>query len=56
MEKTLLDTLIGNDRGIGDTISRTIRNISGGRVKPCGGCKTRKDFLNKYFSYGKSKS
>ena len=55
MPKTLLDSLIGNDRGIGDTISRTINKVSGGRIKSCGGCKKRKNFLNKYFSYGKSK-
>ena len=55
MKKTLLDQLIGNDKGIGDTVERTINKVSGGRVKPCGGCKKRKAFLNEYFPYGKSK-
>ncbi len=55
MKKTLLDQLIGNDKGIGDTVERTINKVSGGRVKSCGGCKKRRDFLNEYFPYGKSK-
>ena len=54
MKKTLLSQLIGNDRGFGDTIERTINKVSGGRVKSCGGCKKRKDFLNKYLPYAKS--
>ena len=54
MKKTLLSQLIGNDRGFGDTIERTINKVSGGRVNSCGGCKKTKDFLNKYLPYAKS--
>ena len=53
--KTLLDQLVGNDRGLGDTVERGIKAVSRGRIKSCGGCKKRKNFLNEYFSYGKSK-
>ena len=53
--KTLLDQLIGNDKGIGDTVERGIKKITRGKVKSCGGCQKRKDFLNEYFPYGKSK-
>ena len=54
MKKTLLDQLIGKDKGIGDTVERGIKKITRGRVKSCGGCKKRKDFLNKYLPYAKS--
>jgi hypothetical protein len=31
---------------LGDQVARAINTATGGRVKPCGGCKQRHDFLN----------
>jgi len=39
------------DTGLGDTVSRVINKVSGGKVKECGGCKKRKDFLNDLVPY-----
>jgi hypothetical protein len=41
------------NKGLGDTVSSVIRSVSGGKIKECGGCKKRKDMLNKNFSYEK---
>jgi hypothetical protein len=38
-------------RGLGDTIARGIHAASGGRIKPCGGCRKRQDFGNKVLPY-----
>jgi hypothetical protein len=35
-----------NRRGLGDTVSRGIAGVSGGRIKPCIGCKDREAVLN----------
>jgi len=40
------------DKGLGDTVSRAINKVSGGKIKECGGCKQRKEFLNGLVSYG----
>tara|TARA_R100000306_G_C4347727_1_gene128456 strand:- start:158 stop:370 length:213 start_codon:yes stop_codon:yes gene_type:complete len=42
-------------RGLGDTVSKAIQAISGGRIKECGGCKKRKETLNRVFSYRNNK-
>tara|TARA_R100001530_G_C4203427_1_gene125414 strand:- start:45 stop:209 length:165 start_codon:yes stop_codon:yes gene_type:complete len=41
------------NKGLGDTVSSVIRSVSGGKIKECGGCKKRKEMLNKNFSYEK---
>ncbi len=34
-------------RGLGDLVERTIKAVTLGKVKPCEGCKKRRDALNK---------
>lgn len=36
-------------RGLGDKVARTIQRVTGGKVKPCGGCKQRQAKLNHWF-------
>ena len=43
--------LFGHDKGFGDTVARAIRTVSRNRIKECGGCKDRRDKLNKIFPY-----
>ena len=38
-------------RGLGDTVSNAIKKVSGGRVKECGGCSKRRDWLNDKVPY-----
>ncbi len=42
---------IRESRGVGDTVEKIIHRVSGGRVKSCGGCKKRRDALNKLLPY-----
>ena len=39
------------NKGLGDTVSSMINNISGGRIKECGGCRKRKAWLNRNIPY-----
>ena len=39
-------------RGLGDTVAKAIKRATGGKVKPCGGCKKRQAALNKLMPYG----
>jgi len=39
-------------RGLGDTVSTLIKSASRGKIKECGGCKKRKEWLNRNVSYG----
>ena len=39
--------LFGHDKGLGDTISRIIKTVSNGKVRECGGCQKRREYLNK---------
>jgi len=39
------------NKGLGDTVSSAIKKVSGGRIKECGGCSKRRDWLNDKFSY-----
>mgnify|MGYP003132656045 FL=1 len=38
-------------KGLGDTVSKVIKKVSGGRIKECGGCAKRRDWLNEKISY-----
>lgn len=38
-------------KGLGDTVSKAISTVSGGRIKECGKCKKRKQVLNDIFPY-----
>jgi len=41
----------GCSKGLGDTLSHVIKKVSGGRIKECGGCSKRRDWLNDKFRY-----
>ena len=45
-----------NNKGLGDTIGSIINKVSYGKIKECGGCKKRKEWLNKNVSYDKVNS
>ena len=38
-------------KGLGDTVEKTIKKVTRGKVKPCPGCKKRRDALNKLIPY-----
>jgi len=38
-------------KGLGDTVEKVIKVLSRGKAKPCGGCKKRKEALNKLMPY-----
>ena len=38
-------------KGLGDTVAKAIKKASGGRIKPCGGCKERQAKLNRFMRY-----
>jgi hypothetical protein len=42
-----------SDEGFGDTVSRVIKKVSKGKLKECGGCKKRRDTLNRMIPYGR---
>ena len=37
--------------GLGDTVSKVIKTVTGGKVKECGGCAARKAWLNRKVPY-----
>lgn len=39
-------------RGLGDTVKKIIDTVTFRKVKPCGGCKKRREALNKLIPYG----
>jgi len=41
------------DKGLGDTVSRVIKKVTKGKIKECGGCKKRRDILNKIIPYSR---
>jgi hypothetical protein len=43
--------LFGHDKGLGDTVSRVIKTVSRGKIKECGGCQKRKQYLNTLVPY-----
>ena len=38
-------------KGLGDTVKKVIDKVTGGKMKPCGGCKKRREALNKVMPY-----
>ena len=42
------------NKGLGDMVSSAIKKGSGGRIKECGGCSKRRDWLNEKVSYRRS--
>ena len=38
-------------KGLGDTVEKTIKKVTRGKLKPCPGCKKRRDALNKLIPY-----
>ena len=42
------------NKGLGDTVSSAIKKDSGGKIKECGGCSKRRDWLNEKFPYRRS--
>lgn len=42
---------VHESKGIGDTISKIIKQVSMGKVKECKPCEQRKEKLNKMFPY-----
>jgi hypothetical protein len=41
------------DEGLGDTVSRVIKKATKGKIKECGGCKKRRDMLNRMIPYSR---
>ena len=41
------------NKGLGDTVSSIINTVSSGKIKECGSCKKRKQWLNENVSYEK---
>jgi len=39
------------EKGLGDTVSTFIKKVSGGKIKECGGCSKRREWLNKKMPY-----
>ena len=39
------------DKGLGDTVSTFIKKVSGGKIKECGGCSKRREWLNNKMPY-----
>ena len=40
-----------SSKGLGDTVSKVIKKVTGGKVEECDSCKKRKEMLNKLFPY-----
>ena len=38
-------------KGVGDTVSKFIKKVTGGRVRECEPCRKRREMLNKKFPY-----
>jgi hypothetical protein len=51
MGKKISVDLFSNDIGFGDTVSRAIKTVTRGKIKECGGCKKRRDILNRMIPY-----
>ena len=53
MKKKLEILKNSESKGLGDTVEKVIKKVTGGKVKTCGKCKKRRDVLNKAFPYKK---
>tara|TARA_Y100000310_G_scaffold317211_1_gene369821 strand:- start:517 stop:681 length:165 start_codon:yes stop_codon:yes gene_type:complete len=40
-----------SSEGLGDSVSKIIKKVTGGKIKECDSCKKRKEMLNKLFPY-----
>ena len=40
-----------SSEGLGDTVSKFIKNVTRGKIKECEPCKKRREALNKMFPY-----
>jgi uncharacterized protein YbjQ (UPF0145 family) len=49
-KKTLKKAM--KSRGLGDTVSKAIKKLSGGHIQECSSCEKRKNALNRMFPYG----
>ena len=49
----VVEIVIMVNNGLGDTVSSIIRSVSSGKIKECGSCKKRKQWLNENVSYEK---
>ena len=49
----IVEIVIMVNNGLGDTVSSIIRSVSSGKIKECGSCKKRKQWLNENVSYEK---
>ncbi len=50
-EEPGLEDHVSMDKGLGDTVSNVIKKVSGGKIRECGGCSKRREWLNEKVSY-----
>jgi len=50
-EEPGLEDHVSMDKGLGDTVSNAIKKVSGGKIKECGGCSKRREWLNNKMPY-----
>ena len=50
-EEPGLEDHVSMDKGLGDTVSNAIKKVSGGKIKECGGCSKRREWLNNKIPY-----
>ena len=50
-EEPGLQVHVSMDKGLGDTVSNVIKKVSGGKIRECGGCSKRREWLNDKVSY-----
>jgi len=46
-----LEDHVSMDKGLGDTVSNAIKKVSGGKIRECGGCSKRREWLNNKIPY-----
>ena len=46
-----MEAHVSMDKGLGDTVSNAIKKVSGGKIKECGGCSKRREWLNNKIPY-----
>ena len=50
-EEPGLEDHVSMDKGLGDTVSNAIKKVSGGKIRECGGCSKRREWLNNKIPY-----